>query len=86
MEQNSPDMDRTALEDKEKTLVADYNNLRMLTVSSPADLPRGVPCRVALRVEGGVAANHVSMMVGMAEGCLGANRLAALMSEHASSG
>ena len=79
------DVERIDIQNNRKKLEADLEKLLPLTVSPPADLPRGLSGRVALRIEGGVAAHHVAMVVCMYPGCRTTDRLAARMSEHTSS-
>ncbi len=75
--------DRIDIQDKMETMQADSQKLSQLSATPPADLPRGLSGRLALRLEGGAAAHHVDLLVCTRPDCQTTFKLAALMSEHA---
>ena len=82
----SPHDELTYMKNEIETLERELRRSTLLTAAPPGDLPHGLVCRLALRLEGGAAANHASLAMCTYPNCYQTSRLAALMSEHASSG
>ena len=83
---SSPHTEIIHIQTKIESVEEELRKSTLLTVAPTGDLPRGLVCRLALRLEGGTAANHASLVVCTYPTCSQTLRLAALMSEHASSG
>ena len=82
----SPHDELTYMKNEIETLERELRRSTLLTAAPPGDLPHGLVCRLALRLEGGEAAEHISLDRCSFPHCYQTSRLAALMSEHASSG
>ena len=85
-EWRSPHDELTNMNNKIERVEWDLQQAELLTAAPPGNLPHGLVCRLALRLEGGEAAEHISLDRCSFPHCYQTSRLAALMSEHASSG
>ena len=85
-EWRSPHDELTHIQNDIESLERELQKSTLLTAAPTGDLPHGLVCRLALRLEGGAAANHASLAMCTYPNCYQTSRLAALMSEHASSG
>ena len=82
----SPHDELTYMKNEIETLERELRRSTLLAAAPPGDLPHGLVCRLALRLEGGTAAKDASLVMCTYPTCNQTSRLAALMSEHASSG
>ena len=85
-EWRSPHDELTNMNNKIERLEWELQKAELLTAAPPGNLPHGLVCRLVLRLEGGEAAKHISLDRCAFPHCYQTSRLAALMSEHASSG
>ena len=85
-EWRSPHDELTNMNNKIERVEWDLQQAELLTAAPPENLPHGLVCRLALRLEGGEAAEHISLDRCSFPHCYQTSRLAPLMSEHASSG